>query len=548
MPADANKFLKKGPSGTTDTQWNFVTKTDVGLANVDNTSDVNKPVSIATATALGNKADKAITFTGIGLATVNTPNTLATNKIITVPKATLAEAQAGVLDNVAMTPFTTKGHVDAWANRGISGVHTGSTVAAAYPYTVGGWVGGLGTYVAANTIESDSTSVTQIYDYTRDITFDTKVGTFVLNENVTFGTSGWVGVVKAITATTLTLHKLPMTGYAVNNETLTGGTSGATALVNGTTTPSVAVYDGTLGLEYLYDNHYTMAIINEAKGYAYTSTTSNGKTDYALLLQSSRPDYLYSTVKGQTGALKIELYTHGYSDSTCISWQNRAVYVTDTVSTPAQKGLTGGRSVADGNLFLIHPLIKTDGTATTSSTLINFGTFLTHINPYDALAAKNGPRGVTAFHAQLSELDYYVNVGTFTTPDVQPNPVQAYAAFFSEENWSAAPAVGTTDVGTKGVKYIVAAHRDVTRYPYFKVTGYAHPDGPGRVRAVGSEANPAYAGIDNDLTGLDYRGTGMWFDNTDVVFSISTATNTDGHERLRIKNDGVYWNGVRVIP
>jgi hypothetical protein len=34
-----------------------LTKSDVGLASVDNTSDVNKPVSTATATALGNKAD-----------------------------------------------------------------------------------------------------------------------------------------------------------------------------------------------------------------------------------------------------------------------------------------------------------------------------------------------------------------------------------------------------------------------------------------------------------------------------------------------------------
>src|SRR6185436_6265939 len=47
MPGDAAKFLKKGPTGTTDTQWNFVTKTDVGLSNVDNTSDASKPISSA---------------------------------------------------------------------------------------------------------------------------------------------------------------------------------------------------------------------------------------------------------------------------------------------------------------------------------------------------------------------------------------------------------------------------------------------------------------------------------------------------------------------
>ena len=39
-----------------------ITKTDVGLANVDNTSDANKPVSTAQATAIGLKADKTTTI------------------------------------------------------------------------------------------------------------------------------------------------------------------------------------------------------------------------------------------------------------------------------------------------------------------------------------------------------------------------------------------------------------------------------------------------------------------------------------------------------
>lgn len=64
-----------------------VTKTDVGLSNVDNTSDANKPVSTATQTALNLKAPIASpTFTGtvsgitgamVGLG--NVPNTDATN-------------------------------------------------------------------------------------------------------------------------------------------------------------------------------------------------------------------------------------------------------------------------------------------------------------------------------------------------------------------------------------------------------------------------------------------------------------------------------------
>lgn len=44
--------------------WNlFLNKSSVGLNNVDNTSDINKPISTATTTALNLKADKATTYT-----------------------------------------------------------------------------------------------------------------------------------------------------------------------------------------------------------------------------------------------------------------------------------------------------------------------------------------------------------------------------------------------------------------------------------------------------------------------------------------------------
>lgn len=42
-------------------------KADVGLGNVDNTSDLNKPISAATKTALNSKADTATTLSGYGI-------------------------------------------------------------------------------------------------------------------------------------------------------------------------------------------------------------------------------------------------------------------------------------------------------------------------------------------------------------------------------------------------------------------------------------------------------------------------------------------------
>ena len=46
-----------------DKTWQTLDKTAVGLANVDNTSDANKPVSTATATALSGKIDKSTATT-----------------------------------------------------------------------------------------------------------------------------------------------------------------------------------------------------------------------------------------------------------------------------------------------------------------------------------------------------------------------------------------------------------------------------------------------------------------------------------------------------
>jgi hypothetical protein len=96
-----------------------LTKTQVGLANVDNTSDANKPVSSATQTALNLKANLASpTFTGtvsgitsamVGLGNVN--NTSDAAKPISTATQTALDGKLATNGNGSSLTGLTKGQV-----------------------------------------------------------------------------------------------------------------------------------------------------------------------------------------------------------------------------------------------------------------------------------------------------------------------------------------------------------------------------------------------------------------------------------------------------
>lgn len=60
-----DQALVKHSNTDQDATWQLITPTLVGLGNVDNTSDANKPISSATATALSAKADAAATTSAL---------------------------------------------------------------------------------------------------------------------------------------------------------------------------------------------------------------------------------------------------------------------------------------------------------------------------------------------------------------------------------------------------------------------------------------------------------------------------------------------------
>lgn len=89
-----------------------VTKSDVGLTNVDNTADADKPVSKAIDAALKLKADKAIKITtGAGLVG---GGDLSIDRTLTVSFATSTEASAGTEINKVLNPATMAAALDQW--------------------------------------------------------------------------------------------------------------------------------------------------------------------------------------------------------------------------------------------------------------------------------------------------------------------------------------------------------------------------------------------------------------------------------------------------
>lgn len=76
-----------------------ITKTDVGLANVDNTSDANKPVSTPQQTALDLKADDSAVVHDTGDETIAGIKTFSSSPVVPTPSTVTQSAPKGYVDD-----------------------------------------------------------------------------------------------------------------------------------------------------------------------------------------------------------------------------------------------------------------------------------------------------------------------------------------------------------------------------------------------------------------------------------------------------------------
>lgn len=99
------KVLKAGATAGS-LSWGTLTKADVGLGNVDNTSDASKPISTAMQTALNGKANTTHTHTNTDITSVDASKLTGMIDIARLPQGAL-ERCVVVADDAARLALTT---------------------------------------------------------------------------------------------------------------------------------------------------------------------------------------------------------------------------------------------------------------------------------------------------------------------------------------------------------------------------------------------------------------------------------------------------------
>jgi hypothetical protein len=112
-----------------------ITKSMVGLNNVDNTSDVNKPVSTATQTALNLKQDTLVS--GTNIKTINSTTLLGSGNITTGTVTSVGVSMPSAF-SVASSPITTSGTIAITGAGVVSQYVRGDGSLANFPQTSGG--------------------------------------------------------------------------------------------------------------------------------------------------------------------------------------------------------------------------------------------------------------------------------------------------------------------------------------------------------------------------------------------------------------------------
>jgi len=117
IPDNNNAIYRRTGSGAAWGAWtNLVSKGAVGLGNVDNTSDLNKPISTATQNALNGKANSSHTHTKSQITDMPTKLSQFTNDAGFVKQSEIDTSQNHIHSNKPVLDKINQGSLDNWNN------------------------------------------------------------------------------------------------------------------------------------------------------------------------------------------------------------------------------------------------------------------------------------------------------------------------------------------------------------------------------------------------------------------------------------------------
>jgi len=330
-----------------------VTKTQVGLSNVDNTSDLNKPVSTATQTALNSKADSsalsahvvdtgnphAVTKAQIGLSNVD--NTSDLNKpISTATQVALDAKQNALINSDGLVEGTTNIYFtpSRVLNTVITGLSTATNAIITASDNVLSAIGKLQKQISDNltTLTSHTSNTSNPHSSTAS-----QVGAVAKAGDTLTGALNWSATQTIASAATTNI------GAATSNSVIVSGTTTITGL--GTIAAGaerVVQFSGALTL-----THNATSLILPGGA---SITTAAGDVAYFVSLGSGNWQCTgYQKANGQA------VVSGGGSpggSTTQVQYNNAGVFAGDTGLTydPTSKALTvGGATVTTSNPALV---------------------------------------------------------------------------------------------------------------------------------------------------------------------------------------------------
>jgi hypothetical protein len=306
-----------------------ITKSDVGLANVDNTTDANKPVSTATQTALDLKLASATaattyaplaspTFTG----TVTLPSGTVTSTMIadgTIADADINASAAIALSKLATDPLARANHTGSQAASTISDFNEAAQDA-------------IGNAVGTGLSYNDTTGAVSVTTNTYDAygSASTVAGNLSTHESdtTTHGTTGNI----VGTSDTQTLTNKTLTSPKINEDVAVTATATELNYVDGVTSAIQTQLDGKVD-ESLFDTKGDILVASADNTPAKLAAGTNGYLLTANSAATNGVEWAAAPVSlpSQTGNSGKYLTT----DGTDATWGTLVVPIvtgTDTVT------------------------------------------------------------------------------------------------------------------------------------------------------------------------------------------------------------------------